>query len=57
MELNADDAVIRSVGERLIIEPVKRRPDLATLLAGWQPVDDTLPDVDAGLLPMDDTQL
>mgnify|MGYP001810332182 FL=1 len=57
MVLNADEAVIRSDGERLIIEPVKRRPDLATLLAGWTPTDESLPDVDAVLLPMYDIQL
>ena len=40
LELDADEASIRSDGERLIVEPVKRRPDLATLLAGWDPLDE-----------------
>ncbi|AFL73433.1 antitoxin [Thiocystis violascens] len=57
LELDADEAVIRRDGERLIIEPVKRRADLATLLAGWKPLDETLPDIDAGLPPLDDIQL
>jgi antitoxin VapB len=41
----------------LIVEPVRRRPDLATLLAGWEPLDEVLPDVDEGLLPLDDIRL
>jgi len=57
LELDADEAIIRKDGERLIVEPVKRRPDLATLLAGWGPLDETLPDVDEGLLPVDDIRL
>jgi antitoxin VapB len=56
-ELDADEAIIRKDGERLIIEPVKRRPDLATLLAGWVLLDETLTDVDEGLLPLDDIRL
>ena len=57
LELDADEAIIRKDGERLIVEPVKRRPDLATLLAGWAMLDETLPDVDEGLLPLDDIRL
>jgi antitoxin VapB len=54
LELDADEATIRKEGERLIIEPVSRRPDLATLLAGWEPLDEPFPAVDEGLLPLDD---
>jgi hypothetical protein len=50
-------ATIRRDGERLIVEPVKRRQDLATLLAGWQSLDEPFPDVDEGLLPLDDIRL
>ena len=57
LELDADEAIIRRDGTRLIIEPVQRRQDLATLLAGWQPLDETLPDIDDGLLSLDDVQL
>ena len=57
MELDADEAIIRRDGERLIIEPVKRQPNLATLLAGWEPLDESLPDVDEGLPPLDDIRL
>ena len=57
LELDADEATIRRDGERLIVEPVKRRPDLATLLAGWEPLDEPFPDVNEGLLPLDDIRL
>ena len=56
-ELDADEAIVRKDGERLIVEPVKRRPDLATLLAGWEALDEPIPDADEGLLPLDDIQL
>ena len=57
LELDADEAIVRQDGERLIVEPVKRRPDIAILLAGWEPLDEPLPDVDQGLLPLDDIHL
>jgi antitoxin VapB len=57
LELDADEAIVRKDGDCLIVEPVWRRPDLATLLAGWEPPDEVLPDVDEGLLPLGDVQL
>ena len=48
LELDADEAIVRKDGARLIAEPVKRRPDLATLLAGWEPLDEPIPDADEG---------
>jgi antitoxin VapB len=57
LELDADEAIIRRDGERLIVEPVKRRPDLATLLARWESLDEPFPDVDEGILPLDDIHL
>lgn len=56
-ELDADEAILRKDGDCLIVEPVRRRPDLATLLAGWAPLDETLADLDEGLLPLDDIRL
>ncbi len=52
-ELDADQAIIRKDGERLIIEPVKR-PGLLAVLASLEPIDDSFPDVDADLLALDD---
>ena len=57
LELDADEAIVRKDGDHLIVEPVRRRPDLATLLAGWEPLDEILPDVDEDLLPLDDIRL
>ena len=57
LELDADEAIISKDGERLIVEPVKRRPDLATLLARWEPLDEIFPDVDEGLAPLDDIRI
>lgn len=42
LELDADEAIVRKDGDRLIVERVRRRPDLATLLAGWEPFDEIL---------------
>ena len=58
MELDADEAIIRSEDGRLIIEPIKRRADLADLLASWEPCDEDFPDVhDTDLPPLDDIRL
>ncbi len=62
-ELPGQEAVMRREGERLIIEPVKPRYEkgspaaLLALLDRWAkegPIDDEFPDVDEGLLPLDD---
>ncbi len=55
LELDADEATIRKDGARLIVEPVSRRPDLAALLAGWEPLGEAFPVVDEGLLPLEET--
>jgi antitoxin VapB len=56
-ELDADEAILRKDGEPPIVEPARRRPDLATLLAGWEPLDEDLADLDEGLLPLDEIRL
>lgn len=55
-ELPGDEVIIHKEGERLILEPVKTRGLLA-VLATLKPVDTVLPDMDAGLLPLDDITL
>ena len=45
-EISSNDVVIRKEGEKLIIEPFKKK-SLLELLA-------TLPDIDEGLMPLDD---
>lgn len=55
-ELPGDEAVIHKEGDRLIIEP-SRKKSLLRLLETWEPLDETLPDPDKGLLPLDDVKL
>lgn len=56
MELDADEAILRRDGDRLILEPVPATPLLA-LLATLKPVDDEFPDIDANLPPPHDVRL
>jgi antitoxin VapB len=59
-ELPGVDAVIRREGNKLIIElakPKLEKGSAAALLAvlnTMEPIDEEFPDVDAGLLPLDD---
>ncbi|MGD8553268.1 MAG: AbrB/MazE/SpoVT family DNA-binding domain-containing protein [Anaerolineales bacterium] len=55
-ELEGDEAIIHKEGDKLIIEPI-RKGKLLTLLATLQPLDDVFPDVDEGLMPLDDVEL
>ena len=55
-ELPGDEAVIHKEGDRLIIEPARKK-SLLGLLATWEPLDEILPDLDKGLLPLDDVEL
>ena len=65
-ELPGKDAIMRKEGDRLIIEPepvqVKKGTAAALLAAlasmkDWEPIMEEFPDVDAGLLPLDDIVL
>jgi antitoxin VapB len=55
-ELPGDEATIRKEGDRLIIEPAKKK-SLLNLIQNWETSDETLPDVGQGLLPLDDVDL
>ena len=64
-ELPGKDAIMRREGNRLIIEVPEKpaRGTAAALVAaldsmkGWEPVLEEFPDVDAGMLPLDDIDL
>jgi len=56
MEFDADEAILRREGDRLILEPVPATPLLA-MLATLKPVDDEFPDIDADLPPAADVLL
>ena len=52
-ELPGEEAIITRDGDRLIIEPVRRR-GLAALLDSWEPLDEELPEPeDPPLVPKD----
>lgn len=55
-ELPGTEAILTREGNRLIIEPVKP-PRLLELLATLEPLKEDFPDVDTGLLPVEDVRL
>ena len=62
-ELPGKDALIHREGNKLIIEPVTPKlvkgsaAALLAILATMEPIDEDFPDVDEGLLPLDDIGL
>jgi len=55
--LPGDEVILYKDGDRLIMEPMKKQARLLELLATLEPIEDAFPDVDEGLLPLDDIQL
>ncbi|QXE89724.1 antitoxin [Geomonas subterranea] len=55
-ELPGDEAIIHKEGNRLIIEPAKKK-SLLGLLSTWGPSGEEFPDVDEGLAQLDDVEL
>jgi antitoxin VapB len=54
-ELPGKEALMRRDGDRLIIELVKTQArTLAEAMKDWEDLDEPFPDVDEGLLPLDD---
>jgi antitoxin VapB len=57
-ELPTHEATIRQVGNTLVLTPINVPPKtLRELLDSWEPMEEDFPDVDAGLLPLDDIVL
>lgn len=56
-ELPGDEVVIHREGNRLIVEPVVKKRNLLALLARLTPIEDEFPNVDEGLLPLDEIKL
>lgn len=57
-ELPGQEATIRQVGNTLVITPIEaKKGSLRELLDSWEPMEEEFPDVDEGLLPLDDIEL
>ncbi|MDF1631839.1 AbrB/MazE/SpoVT family DNA-binding domain-containing protein [Mycoplana sp. MJR14] len=56
-EMPGDEAVMRKEGDRLIIEPKRKKSDLLEWLATLEPIDEDFPDLDESLLPNRDIDL
>lgn len=57
-ELPGKEALIRREGNKLIIEPLKvKATTLAEAMRDWDDMDEPFPDVDKGLLPLNDIVL
>ena len=57
LELPGSEVLISKDGDRWILEPVPRRRRLTEVLAELEPLEEAFPDVDAGLLPLDEPEL
>jgi antitoxin VapB len=47
-ELPGNEAIMRREGDRLVIEPLRKRRGLVALLKRMKPVEDEFPDIDDG---------
>ena len=56
-EFPGDDVTITKEGRRIIIEPVDREEEFFKWLESLDPWEEEFPDVDKGLLPLDDVKL
>ncbi|WP_312283481.1 AbrB/MazE/SpoVT family DNA-binding domain-containing protein [Candidatus Igneacidithiobacillus taiwanensis] len=54
--LDADEAILRKEGDRLILSPIPRQ-NLLEVLQSLSPVEEEFPDVDIDLLPLRDVDL
>ena len=56
LTLSTTEVIIREDNGKLIIEPYKKK-SLLEIFATLDDIEDDFPDVDAGLLPLDDIEL
>ena len=56
-ELPGTEVLISKDGERLVLEPIPKRSRLLEVLAAMEPVEEEFPDVDDGLLPLEEPGL
>lgn len=56
-ELPGEEAVISREDDKLLIEPVRKKPRLLDILRELEPLDEEFPDVDENLSPPDAVKL
>ncbi|MCK6555037.1 AbrB/MazE/SpoVT family DNA-binding domain-containing protein [Candidatus Binatia bacterium] len=56
LEMPGDRVRIYKEGKRVVLEPIVQRSRLVEVLARWKPIPDPFPDVDEGLLPLEDVE-
>ena len=56
-ELPGTEVLISKDGERLVLETIPKRSRLLEVLAAMEPVEEEFPDVDDGLLPLEEPGL
>jgi len=56
LTLSTSDVIIRQEEGKLIIEPYKKK-SLLEVFANLDDIDEEFPDVDEGLLPLDDIEI
>lgn len=44
-------------GEKLVIEPIRKKGGLLAVLAGWGPLEEEFPDIDERALPLDEIDI
>jgi antitoxin VapB len=55
-EMDCDEAIIRKEGNKLVLEPVKKS-GLLNILMTLEPIEETFPDVDKSLLPLNNVKI
>ncbi|MFP4123306.1 MAG: AbrB/MazE/SpoVT family DNA-binding domain-containing protein [Coleofasciculus sp.] len=56
LNLDAKDVTIRQENGKLIVEPYQKK-SLLEVFSTLEPLDEEFPDIDAGLLPLDDIEV
>ena len=57
MEFPGEEVVVRKEGTRIVIDPAPTKSGLLSALASLRATDEQLPDVDRGLVRLDDLRL
>jgi len=56
-ELPGTEVLMHREGEKLVIEPIRKKGGLLAVLAGWGPLEEEFPDIDERALPLDEIDI